>query len=96
MPKSQAAPADAQAFGLTKPVQAKPAGPERIEARVVKVAASQFGAASVELDNGQTWALDESNGQIAAGDAVAIKRASLGSYLMTTSAKRSFRVRRLQ
>lgn len=94
--ESQAQPAESKGFGLPPPVQALPASPQRIEARVIKVAASRFGAASVELNNGQTWALDESNGELAAGDAVVIKRAALGSYLMMTPAKRSIRVRRLQ
>jgi hypothetical protein len=95
--KSHAAPADTKSFGLTKPApQVTPAGPELIKARVVKVTASQFGAVNVLLDNGQTWALNEPNEQLAAGDAVTIKRAALGSFLMSTPAKKSYRVRRMQ
>ena len=63
---------------------------------MVKVNTSQFGGVEVLLDNGQTWALNEPNEQLGTGDAVTIKRAALGSFLMTTPAKKSFRVRRLQ
>ena len=94
---SQAAPIDAKSFGLTKPApQVTPSGPELIKARVVKVNTSQFGGVEVLLDNGQTWALNEPNEQLGTGDSVTIKRAALGSFLMTTPAKKSFRVRRLQ
>jgi hypothetical protein len=92
-----AAPADTKRFGLTKPVpQATPSGPQLIQAQVVKLTESQFGTPDVILDNGQTWELSEPGAQLKAGDVVTIKRAALGSFLMMTPAKKSYRVRRLQ
>jgi hypothetical protein len=51
---------------------------------------------TVTLDGGALWELvDDSDPLLAVGDTVTIKRAALGSYLMSTPTKRTHRVRRL-
>jgi hypothetical protein len=95
--RQQATPAGASTFGLTKPLpQAAPAGPELIKALVAKVTESRFGNVNVLLDNGQTWIVDAPDAQLKPGDSVTIKRAALGSFLMMTPARRSYRVRRME
>lgn len=92
-----AAAADIRAFGLT-PAQTHtpPPGPAALEAHVVRVHKDQFSHASVELDNGQLWAINGADASLDVGDAVKIERAALGSYLMTTAAKHAYRVTRLR
>jgi hypothetical protein len=51
---------------------------------------------TVVLDNGQTWAFIEPEPRLRPGDSVTIKRASLGSFLMLTPSRRSYRVERLK
>jgi hypothetical protein len=55
---------------------------------------SKEGKIQADLDNGQAWELDEADPLLAPGDAVTIRRATLGSYLLITPSKRSHRVRR--
>jgi hypothetical protein len=50
----------------------------------------------VHLGNGQTWTLDDGPVLLRAGDTIVIKRAALGSFLMTTPTNRVYRVRRLR
>lgn len=65
-----------------------------ITARVVGFARSSAGRTLIELDNGQSWELDEADPLLGAGDPVTIRRASLGSFLLTTPTKRTHRVKR--
>jgi hypothetical protein len=65
-----------------------------ITARVSGFSHSKQGRIQVELDNGQAWELDEADPLLAQGDAVTIRRGTLGSYLLVTPSKRSHRVRR--
>jgi hypothetical protein len=51
---------------------------------------------TVGLENGQTWAFIEPEPRLRPGDAVTIKRASLGSFLMLTPSRRSYRVERVK
>jgi hypothetical protein len=69
---------------------------QSVAARVVRVSANPGGRPIVELEGGQRWELDEPDALLAAGDPVSIRRAALGSFLMTTPAKRTHRVRRLR
>jgi hypothetical protein len=46
------------------------------------------------LENGQTWRLIEPDPRVRPGDAVTIKRAALGSYLLLTPSRRSYRIER--
>jgi hypothetical protein len=65
-----------------------------ITARVSGFSHSKQGKIQADLDNGQAWELDEADPLLAPGDAVTIRRATLGSYLLITPSKRSHRVRR--
>ncbi len=86
---------DPQEFGLT-PAQRKvePSGPESIHARVAGIGGDGAGHAVVTLDNGQTWFIGDSDSRLDVGQEVTIKRAALGSFLMTTADRHSYRVRR--
>jgi len=91
------APSSPQSFGLygaehPRPPPATPA----LEARIVALGKSAGDHMTVTLDGGALWVLvDDSNSLLAVGDTVTIKRAALGSYLMSTPTKRTHRVRRL-
>lgn len=85
-----------QSFGMTKPPSSKPPEPSRIEAKVFGITTDSRGTTVVKLDNEQTWTIDDGPAMLRAGDAVVIKRAALGSFLMTTPTSRIYRVRRLQ
>jgi len=50
----------------------------------------------VVLDNGQTWTVMDNDGRLASGDAVTIKRAALGSFLMMAPSNHRYRVRRIK
>jgi hypothetical protein len=98
-PPSAAAPAPSspQSFGLygaehPRPPPATPA----LEARIAALGKSAGDHMTVTLDGGALWELvDDSDSLLAVGDTVTIKRAALGSYLMSTPTKRTHRVRRL-
>ena len=65
------------------------------EIRVLGHAAN--GHVRVRLDNGQSWELEDSPDPfLAVGNSVTIRRASLGSFLMTTPSKASHRVFRVK
>jgi outer membrane biosynthesis protein TonB len=87
--------ADPKNFGLT-PAQQHPvdAGPKAIAAHIAVVSSDKLGHTTVVLDSGQTWTVLDDDGRISAGDAVRIKRATLGSYLMFTPSNHSYSVRR--
>jgi hypothetical protein len=96
-PPAQASQADVQDFGLNQPqLPATPKGPESIKALVAKFTEDRFGTAYVLLDNGQAWAFSEPGVRLRRGDSVTIRRASFGSFLMTTPSKNSYRVRRMK
>jgi hypothetical protein len=50
----------------------------------------------VRLDNGQAWSLNESGVTLKQGDAVTIRHAAMGSFLLVAPDRRSYRARRLQ
>jgi len=86
---------DPGSFGLAPqhtPVDAQ----QKIQARVARVSADRQGKVTVILDNGQTWAVYELDPVLQLGDAVTIRRGALGSYLLTTGQRHSYRVQRLQ
>lgn len=84
-----------QTFGMLKPPTSKPSGPSRIEAKVLEITDPRD-EVMVRLDNDQTWALADGTVMLRVGDAIVIKRAALGSYLMTTPTKRVYRATRLK
>lgn len=92
-------------FGLSKeqlrqrePERMREITPERIEARVASVTHRRTRERVVTLDNGQVWLLTEvtSKGQLAAGDAVVVRRAALGSYMLVTPGRVHLRARRVE
>ncbi len=90
------APAAAQSFGMVKPPADKPPEQSRLEAKVSGITTDSRGTSLVQLDNEQSWTVDDGPVMLKAGDAIVIKRATLGSFLMTTPTHRVYRVRRLR
>ncbi len=86
---------DPHDFGLT-PAQRKeaPSGPESIHARILGLGGDGGGHAVVSLDNGQTWFVADTDPRLDVGQDITIKRAALGSFLMTTADRHAYRVRR--
>jgi len=82
-------------FGLPPPPPTVPE-PPKIEARVTRVNADRQGNATLILDNGQTWAVQAPDQWLQSGDQVTIRQAALGSYLLTTPARHTYRVHRVQ
>jgi hypothetical protein len=90
-------PADPKNFGLSPAQQhTTDLGPKSIAARISIVSANQAGQTTLVLDSGQTWIVMDNDGRLAAGDAVTIKRAALGSFLMMSPSNHSYRVRRIK
>lgn len=89
---------DPKNFGLNPALQLQqPVDvPQSVTARVTRLADDGRGQMLVGLDNGQTWLTDEVDPRLGLGDKVTIKRAALGSFLLTTPTKRSYRARRTQ
>lgn len=89
--------ADASFGTVRRKLPAKPPqGPEMIKAVVAKVSVDRLGTVSVSLDNGQSWTFHDPDALLRSGDAVTIRRAALGSFLMTTPARHTYRVQRTQ
>ena len=86
---------DPSRFGLPPPPTVVP-GPSQIEARVSRVNADAQGNVTLTLENGQVWSVQQGDHWLQSGDNVTIRQAALGSYLLTTPARHSYRVRRLQ
>jgi len=92
-----------QEFGLNQ-AQLREQDPERdvaldrIEAKLVSLSRRRTGERVLTLDNGQIWLLTEvtSKGQLRVGDAVQIRTAALGSFMLITPARVPLRARRLQ
>lgn len=94
-----------QEFGLSgaqkqarEPKQVRDARPERIEAAIRTVFSSATGERIVTLDNGQLWMLTEvsSKGRLVAGDAIVIRTAAMGSYMLITPSRIALRAKRIQ
>jgi hypothetical protein len=82
-------------FGLTPAqVNPKPQGPEAIHSRIAALSTDRIGHAVVTLENGQTWQISDDASRLAIGQDVTIKKAALGSFLMTTEDRRAYSVRR--
>ena len=103
IPAAAAAPAPAaradspQAFGLYPVEHPKPVVAQTLMARVVTFGRSAQGRPTVTLEGGQVWELlDDADPLLAPGDAVTVRRAALGSFVMDTPSKRIHRVHRLQ
>lgn len=72
-----------------------PVKPQSIDGVVTGFGTSSLGRPVVRLDNSQSWELSESDPLLSVGDKVTIRRATLGSFLLTTPTKRMHRVRRI-
>jgi hypothetical protein len=87
-----------ESFGITKP-QPSPEKPQElreIKSTVDKVIEDRSGGLTLVFDNNQSWMFLEGGATIRPGDQVVVRRASLGSFLLITPSKRSYRVRRVQ
>ena len=82
------------AFGLTRHERPAAAGPDLIRAQVAAVTTDRLGKALVRLDNGQVWSFTAPEVLLRAGEVVTIRRAALGSFLMTTPSHHTYRVQR--
>jgi hypothetical protein len=88
----------AESLAAAKEARAR-AGSElaSIAAKVVEVTQNRSGEYIVKLDNGQTWmqVAAQSRVDIDVGDSIAIRRATLGSFLLVTKDRVGTRVRRV-
>jgi len=71
------------------------AGPTSIKARIDAINSAPNGQTYIVLDSGQTWIMRENDGWLSKGDAVTIKRAALGAFLLTAPSNHSYHVRRV-
>jgi hypothetical protein len=71
-------------------------GPKSIDARITTIDSNADGQTYILLDSGQTWVVSENDGWLSKGDAITIKRASLGAYLLTGRSNHFYYVRRIQ
>lgn len=88
--------ADEKRFGLSKPLEPVERSPESLAAKVVRVSEDSIGNVSVTLDNDQVWQFNDGHSLLRPGDPVVIKRAALGSFIMTAPGRRAYRVRRIR
>jgi hypothetical protein len=88
---------DPKNFGLSAAQQhTLELGPQMITANISILSSNQKGDTVVVLDNGQTWSLTDNDGWLATGQAVRIKKAAMGSYLMLIPSNHSYHVRRVK
>jgi hypothetical protein len=89
--------ADPKNFGLSLDQQHMAfAGPTAIKARVDAISSAADGQTYILLDSGQTWITGENDGWLSKGDAVIIKRATLGAFLLRAPSNHSYHVRRVK
>jgi hypothetical protein len=91
-----AAPAAAAgSFGMSAhPAPTPEQSVQVITGHVVSATSDRQGNVYVTLDNGQSWTYQDSGGAPAVGAEMTVRRASLGSYLITTPFHHSFRAQR--
>jgi hypothetical protein len=94
-PPAAAAPSK-QSFGLYAAEHPTVYTTTALTATVIALGVAPNGRPTITLDGGQLWELDNSDPLLSKGDSVTIKRATFGSFLLTTSTGRSHRVHRLQ
>jgi hypothetical protein len=86
-----------EAFGLHSVEHpTAPSLPQAQTAKVMEMGVRPNGHPSVTLDGGQLWQMESEDPLLKVGDAVTIKRATLGSFIMTTPTGRTYRVYRLR
>jgi hypothetical protein len=88
---------DRKNFGLNLAQQHMAfAGPTSIDARIEAINSGANGRTLIVLDGDQTWTVEENDGWLSKGDAVTIKRAAMGSFILTTHSNHTYYVRRVQ
>jgi hypothetical protein len=96
-PAAAVVASDPKNFGLTAAQQhTLDLGPQMITSNISILSSNQKGETVVVLENGQTWSLTDNDGWLATGQAVRIKKAAMGSYLMLIPSNHSYHVRRLK
>jgi hypothetical protein len=94
--RATGADGDAESFApLRHPPPAAAEGPKQIKALIAEVSVDRLGNVLVSLDNGQSWTFNDPNALLRRGDTVTIRRAALGSFLLTAG-RHSYRAQRLQ
>jgi hypothetical protein len=89
--------ADPKNFGLNATqTHIAELGPKSQASHISILSSDQTGQTFVVLDSGQTWTVMDPDGWLSTGDAVTIKRANFGSYLMFAPSHHSYRVRRIK
>ncbi len=89
--------ADPKNFGLSPAQQhTTELGPKSITAHISILSSDQTGRTLMVLDSGETWSVADSDGWLATGQEVRIKRVSMGSYLMLIPSNHSYHVHRLK
>ena len=101
------APSPEEMFGMDASIAAPAPQPQEapaqgadltsISGRIVGLGARARGEPVIELDNGQAWQqIDGGELLLHVGDSVIISRAAMGSFRITTAAKRTARVKRIK
>jgi hypothetical protein len=87
-----------EAFGLyaAEHPSAPKSAVDSVTGKVVALSYDSYGRETVSLEGGPMWQLAGSDALLANGDSVTVKRAVLGSYILTTPSGRTHRVRRLR
>jgi len=91
-----AATPDEKSFGLGNHPPPVEEGTDHIEAKVTGLRTDHLGNVRVLLDNNQVWTFTASDTLLRVGDAVTIKRGALGSFLLTTPNRHTYRAVRMQ
>ncbi len=87
-------PAPTGGFGMSTHVAPVEQSVQQVNAHVINGGVDRQGNVYVALDNGQTWSYVDRDGPPENGSEVEIRRASLGSYLLTTHNHHTFRAQR--
>ncbi len=87
-------PAPTGGFGMSTHVAPVEQSVQQVNAHVINGGVDRQGNVYVALDNGQTWSYVDRDGPPENGSEVEIRRASLGSYLLTTPNHHTFRAQR--
>jgi hypothetical protein len=90
------AAAAAGGFGMSTHTVPSEQATQLISAHVVSSSGDRQGNVYVVLDNGQKWTYPDASGPPQAGGEVTIRRAALGSYLLTTPSHHTYRAQRTQ
>jgi hypothetical protein len=91
------APPPKESFGLyTAEHPTAPRVEALITAKVISMGISSSGRSTVALEGDQVWELDSADPVLKNGDAVTVKRGTLGSFILTTPAGRLHRVHRIR